>query len=37
MKTIRAHVDEILQKISDVETRANELIEIQVEKEKQVK
>ena len=35
MKTIRAHVDEILQKISDVETRANELVEIQVEKERQ--
>ena len=35
MKTIRAHVDELLQKISDVETRANDLVEIQVEKEKQ--
>jgi hypothetical protein len=35
MKTIRAHVDEILQKISDVESRANDLVEIQVEKEKQ--
>lgn len=34
MKAIRSHVDEILQKISEVESRANEIVEIQVEKEK---
>lgn len=34
MKSIRGHVDELVQKISEIETRANELVEMQVEKEK---
>ena len=36
MKAIRSHVDELVGKIAEVESRTNELIEVQVEKERLV-
>jgi hypothetical protein len=34
MKAVRSHIDDLLSKISEVESRSNELVEIQVEKER---